>query len=259
MKSNTPELLKFKRLQRRLGLSLAQTVGTLELLWIATTKNTPEGDIGRYSDEDIAIACDWASDPETLITALVECGWLDRNEEYRLLVHDWADHAPNYVHGFLSRHGRTVRQAAKEDAKEPPKEGAKQPAIAGSQTNLTKPNLAESNHNQTKLDQDGEPTNGCQVVELLVVKPDEAKDRARKLSSAAPSLEPEFIWSVAWVASSIEPSLAAELCDSLRTGGVRSHRKYLTGAMRKACEQAGHKWDALKLQVPPLKKAEVVV
>ena len=64
MKNNTPELMNFKRLQRRLGVNTAQLVGHLELLWIATAKNAPEGDIGRFSNEDIAIACYWEGDPD---------------------------------------------------------------------------------------------------------------------------------------------------------------------------------------------------
>ena len=67
MKANTPELMKFKRLQRRLSVSVAQLVGHLELLWISTAKNAPEGDIGRFSNEDIAIACCWESDPDFFV------------------------------------------------------------------------------------------------------------------------------------------------------------------------------------------------
>ena len=36
VKSTAPESMKFRRLQRRLGTSKCQTVGMLELLWIAT-------------------------------------------------------------------------------------------------------------------------------------------------------------------------------------------------------------------------------
>ena len=54
MKHVTPDLMKFKRLQRSLGESLRSTVGILELLWIATQKNAPAGDIGKFSDEEIS-------------------------------------------------------------------------------------------------------------------------------------------------------------------------------------------------------------
>jgi hypothetical protein len=96
-----PESLKFKRLCRRLGVSPVVAVGTLELLWIATAKNTPRGDIGRFTDEDIAIAVYWDGEPAVLITALVETGWLDQHQEHRLVVHDWHEHAPRYIHAWL--------------------------------------------------------------------------------------------------------------------------------------------------------------
>ena len=104
MKANTPELLKFKRLQRRLGVSVPALVGHLELLWIATAKNAPEGDIGRFSNEDIAIACCWDGDPDEFVKALTDGGWIDEDGEWRLLIHDWQEHAPTYVHGVLKRH-----------------------------------------------------------------------------------------------------------------------------------------------------------
>lgn len=106
MKPKTSELLKFKRLSRRLSESIRGTVGLLELLWIGTAKNCPEGDIGRFSNEEIAIMCDWEGDPDAMIDALAETGWLDRCSTHRLVVHDWREHAPDYIKGNLAKHGR---------------------------------------------------------------------------------------------------------------------------------------------------------
>lgn len=106
MKPKTTELLKFKRLSRRLNESVRGTVGLLEMLWVGTAKNAPGGDIGRFSNEEIAVMCDWEGDPDALVDALVETRWLDRCETHRLLVHDWPEHAPDYVRGNLKRWGR---------------------------------------------------------------------------------------------------------------------------------------------------------
>lgn len=103
MKANTPELMKFKRLQRRLNDTRRGIVGLLESLWIGVAKNCPEGDVGRFTDEEIAIMVDWEGDPETLIEALVECRWLDRCDTHRLVIHDWAEHCPTYVRGGLAK------------------------------------------------------------------------------------------------------------------------------------------------------------
>ncbi|MEO2014043.1 MAG: hypothetical protein ABGZ53_06695, partial [Fuerstiella sp.] len=64
MKHSTPDSMKFKTLQRQLGVSRVVTAGTLELLWIATLNNAKRGDIGRFPNEEIAIECDWAGDPD---------------------------------------------------------------------------------------------------------------------------------------------------------------------------------------------------
>lgn len=93
--------MKFKKLKRRLGLSTVVTVGTLELLWHATQKNAKRGDIGQFSNEEIAIECDWQGEPDELVEALIESGWLDRCQEHRLVVHDWKDHCPTWVIGNL--------------------------------------------------------------------------------------------------------------------------------------------------------------
>lgn len=98
MKHSTPDSMKFKKLQRRLGVSRKEVVGVLELLWIATQTNARRGDIGRYTNEEIAIECDWEGDPDHLIESLVESGWLDPCDRHRLVVHDWkgikADYPP---------------------------------------------------------------------------------------------------------------------------------------------------------------------
>ncbi len=101
MKHSTPDSMKFKRLQRRLGESKRGTVGLLELLWIAALNNAKRGDIGRYTNEEIAIECDWEGDPDDLVDALIATGWLDESSEHRLVIHDWPQHAPRYVHAWI--------------------------------------------------------------------------------------------------------------------------------------------------------------
>lgn len=105
MKVGCTELLKFKKLARRLKLATWQTAGLLEMLWHVTAKNCPRGDIGKMSDEDIGLMIDWIDDPTDLIDTLVEMGWLDRDPEFRLVVHDWSHHAPTYVRGNLVKSG----------------------------------------------------------------------------------------------------------------------------------------------------------
>lgn len=162
--------MKFLKLKRRLALSHWQTVGLLESLWLFTQVNTPHGDIGRYSNEDIAAAIEYEGDPDALIQHLVECRWLDNSELYRIVVHDWHQHAPNYIKGSVaSSGGQFVTQPHHSEPcgeEQIPSEselssrGAKHGGLAGGlsrgakpggqaspQPNLTKPNQTQPNQN----------------------------------------------------------------------------------------------------------------
>lgn len=106
MKNKTPELLKFKRLHRRLGFrTRRETIGLLEALWIFAQNNARAGDVGRYTDDELAAELEWSGSPAELVAALVETGWLDRCLERRLLIHDWADHSPNWLKGVVAKMG----------------------------------------------------------------------------------------------------------------------------------------------------------
>ncbi len=130
MKAGTTELLKFKKLVRVLGESTRSVVGVLELLWQGTAKNAPAGDIGRHTNDEIAILCDWQESPRKLVDALIETGWIDTCETHRLVVHDWSMHAPNYIKGNLQRWGKEfAKEVTKEVTgvvNEPPREVTKE-------------------------------------------------------------------------------------------------------------------------------------
>lgn len=106
--TGTPEKLKFKKLKARLGLPFWQTVGLLESLWLITYANAPDGDIGRLSNEEIAVALEWNSDPQVLIDALVDTRWLESHPCvcHRLLVHAWPEHCSNSHKGNYAKYGK---------------------------------------------------------------------------------------------------------------------------------------------------------
>ncbi len=97
MKRGTTDHPKTLRLAKLLQIERWGAVGILESLWHFTARHAIRGDIGRWSDEDICEAIGWEQEPGKLIDALVEAGWLDRDEVHRLLVHDWHDHADDTV------------------------------------------------------------------------------------------------------------------------------------------------------------------
>jgi len=105
MKRGTEEHPKTADLADRLGLSKWEVVGLLEALWIFTAKYAPRGDVGKWSAKRIAVWLEWTrTEPERLLEALIEAGYLNRDSGPAVLVvHDWPDHADDAVHMALAR------------------------------------------------------------------------------------------------------------------------------------------------------------
>ena len=183
MKAGTENSIKFKRLQRRLKLKVWQCRGVLESLWAITAKDAPQGNIGRLSNEDIAVVMDWDDDENELIAALIDCGWLDEDDEHRLLVHNWHKHCPTYIRGQLARHGRafftgepddspkdvpkeTPVEVPKDVPKETPVEPAKDaPLHAPTKSSQVKPSQAQSNQAKPSEAQPNQIKNPAQGFE----------------------------------------------------------------------------------------------
>lgn len=153
MKKEAPQKSKFKRLKMRLRLRHWQAVGLLESLWQITALNAPDGDIGRLSNEDIAAELEWDDEPDELIGTLINCGWLDDDPQFRLIVHDWSDHVPTWLKGAYAKNGKQFAdQIAKQRPQQPAKHIAKQPQEHPSLAdtpNLTIPNLTQPNPSNT--------------------------------------------------------------------------------------------------------------
>ena len=105
LKRGTPRHRKMRDLAKRLGVPLYSAVGIMEMLWHWAGQETPRGDIGTADDDEIAAAVCWKKKPTILINALVESRWLERHAEYRLIIHDWPDHADQAARKWLSRKG----------------------------------------------------------------------------------------------------------------------------------------------------------
>lgn len=94
---------KFMRLKALLKIPTYQALGILETLWHFTGRFTPQGNIGKYDDADIEAWVDWDGAEGALIEALVKAKWLYRSDEYRLIVHDWHEHADDATRLQLKR------------------------------------------------------------------------------------------------------------------------------------------------------------
>ena len=106
MKREAMGSTKLKRLCHYLGIRTYSAAGIMESLWHLTAREAPQGDIGKLADEDIALGIDWDGDTGKLINALVSSKWLDPDPRYRLIVHDWHEHADDATDNKLARSGR---------------------------------------------------------------------------------------------------------------------------------------------------------
>jgi hypothetical protein len=113
VKKTTISHIKFELLGSILGLSRWETVGILETLWQFCQFHAYDGDLSKFGPHMIAAWFGWKSEPLRLIDALVASKWIDRIDD-RLIVHDWNDHAPNWVKGALkttlSKHSANAEQ-----------------------------------------------------------------------------------------------------------------------------------------------------
>jgi hypothetical protein len=90
---------KMLRAARLLGINRVQMVGHLQYLWWWALDFATAGDIADYDAADIADAALWNGDPELFYSALVQCGWIDKESDQGVVLHDWHDYAGKLLEG----------------------------------------------------------------------------------------------------------------------------------------------------------------
>jgi hypothetical protein len=147
LKTGTLDKMKFMVFQNLIKAPRFAAIGLLEGLWYMTAVNAPSGDIGRFSDLEIAAWLGWPDQASDLIAAYVTAGFLDRCSVNRLVVHDWNEHCPNHVSNNLKRWNKDFVQpspGAPDDPKEHPKDDPIGASYRTLLPNLTKPNQTQS-------------------------------------------------------------------------------------------------------------------
>lgn len=108
--------VKVKRLKKLLRKPLYCAMGVLESLWQLCMECCDEGNIGKFSNEEIADHIEWEGDADLLISALTESGWLDTCSDERLIVHDWFAHCPEFIRKRIEkRKAREVKKSRKKE------------------------------------------------------------------------------------------------------------------------------------------------
>lgn len=95
------------KLQKRLGAEAV--LAFLDLLLFAG-ESKPDGALTGMTVEDISIAAQWSGDDEILVSALLEIGLLDRDENGALCIHNWRKRN-SYVANSASRSAASSRAA----------------------------------------------------------------------------------------------------------------------------------------------------
>jgi hypothetical protein len=113
-----------------LGIPRPQLVGHLHLLWWWCIDYAPDGDITKYSNTQLSRASEWPNNPDDFISALVESGFIDRDEN-STQIHDWID----FCGPLMER--RLQRMAAKR----PQMEAERTPTNPTNQPNPTQPTI----------------------------------------------------------------------------------------------------------------------
>jgi hypothetical protein len=98
-----PDHPKFAELMATLNLPKFATLGILEGVWHFTGRYAPQGNVGKYSDQAIESWVGWNGVAGAMVAALIKCCWLDIDATYRLLVHDWDQHADKATKNALKR------------------------------------------------------------------------------------------------------------------------------------------------------------
>lgn len=147
MKLETESKLKFTKAQRATGLPKYALAGVLQCLWNFAAKDAYLGDIGKFSNEDIALAIGWDGDPDELIAALVQTGWIDKDSVSRLVIHDWGDHCEDWIRKKV---GREMGKPSGYRATEDDMRALRSPVFARAGSDVaqncpTKPSLAKPN------------------------------------------------------------------------------------------------------------------
>lgn len=106
MKRGTFRHPKTGDLAAALGITRLEAFGLLGALMEWISEYAPAGDVGRWTDETIAKAVDWPGAPGGLVDGLCRAHWFDLHPEHRLVVHQWPQHAEDWVHRRLAREGR---------------------------------------------------------------------------------------------------------------------------------------------------------
>jgi hypothetical protein len=98
---------KTRALARELNIPLPHAIGLLSLLFDFVGEYATAGNVGKFTDIEIAVGSEWSvEDAGQLTSALLKVGYFEAHEVHRFVVHDWLDHCEDFVKKRLERQNR---------------------------------------------------------------------------------------------------------------------------------------------------------
>jgi hypothetical protein len=107
LKTSFRDHRKRKKLQLRLG---AEGVLAFIDLMLMAAETRPNGVLSGMDELDIALDANWRGAPEELVSALVDCGLLEKSVDGEYSIHDWIDH--NAYAAAAEERSNSARKAA---------------------------------------------------------------------------------------------------------------------------------------------------
>lgn len=248
---------KMLDLASTLGITRAQAIGIMNLLWDQSATFAPRGDIGKLRNGAIARGCDWSGNHDEFIQALLDTGWLEAHDSYRLVVHDWPDHCEQWVKLKLHRLKMTFLDVylTAEPSAEPSAEFSASrdpnpnPNQAQTKSILANPKPTPNQPVGESQKVDWEVRWSVGVVDKSFI--DKVVESANRFARLKVRIDRELVWRVCWVGCEFDRSSIDDACDRLkRPGEIAKPTGYLNAMMRKTCESRGYQWEKLAACVP---------
>lgn len=102
---------KTRRLAKRLNIAPAAAVGHLSALWSFTAEFAPDGDLGRFDNEEVELGAGWEGEDGKFIGAAKAAGYLVERQG-SLLIHDWSDYGGKLVERRAAERKRSAERRA---------------------------------------------------------------------------------------------------------------------------------------------------
>lgn len=130
--------VKTLRLRARLGNDAFWLVPRI---WCLAAEHSPNGDLSKYSAEDIAMLVGYQADAQAMLVALKDCGFIDLDGK----IHDWDEHN-GYHHKFSARASNAANARWDKERMKRKEKGEKETSIASSNAQASNPPLSGNGH-----------------------------------------------------------------------------------------------------------------